>query len=232
MPFLNSKRRGGGRGYGRYARTDATTARTPADHTGQRPSVAPSTNASAPTRASRNATSGRPNPSSRSSPSVSFRATGVARRRRASRTRNSAPRHSGRSGCDGFRPLVGQRLSHLRGGVAGGRERRAKLGVRRLGAGRRRDAVRVLAREMEGVPEPVERDLGPHVVEPVGRGGVAVEARERMRELRPELAHLLGVPLRRRRVRRHSWRLEHCRSLVASRPRNAGADAHCARRRG
>ena len=174
----------------------------------------------------------RPNPSSRSSPSVSWRATGVARRSRASRTRNSAPRHSGSSGSTASAPWSVERLGHLRGRVAGGRERRAKLGVRRLGAGRRRDAVGVLAREMECVPEPAERDLGAHVVEPVGRGGVAVEARERVRELRPKLAHLLGVPLRRRRVRRHSWRLEHCRSLVASRPRNGGADAHCARRRG
>ena len=232
MPFLNEQTPGGG-AWLRTVREDRR-----ARPRARRPTRRARARASRPrrTRARRRARAGTRRAGARSCRRGARRASPSRDGRREAKPREphaeqrAAP--LGQQRLDGFRPLVGQRLGHLRGGVARGGERRAKLGVRRLGAGRRRDAVGVLAREVQCVAEPVERDLGAHVVEPVGRGGVAVEARERVRELRPELAHLLGVPLRRRRVRRHSWRLEHCRSLVASRPRNAGADAHCARRRG
>ena len=140
-----------GGGYGRYASTDAHTASTPAAQTGQSPSVAPATNASAPTSASRNATSGRAMPSSRTSPSVSRRAAGAARRSRASRTRNSAPRHSGSNGSTASAPWsVSASATSAVASRAAASD--GELGVRRLRAGRRserrrrarsRDAARI-----------------------------------------------------------------------------------------
>ena len=119
VPFPSDKRRGTGGGYGRYARTDAHTA----SDTG-RPRQAkarawrPATNASAPTSASRNATSG---PCNARRPELAERLLARCRRREAKpREPDSEQRAAplGQQRLDGFGALVGQRFGHLGGGVA------------------------------------------------------------------------------------------------------------------
>ena len=138
--------------------TDAQTASMPAAQTGQSPIVAPATNATRAAEreqereraAARSVAVARPRRPARRAPAARARS-------RASRTRKSAPRHSCSSGSTPAAPQIDDGLGDLGGRVARAAERVRELGVRRLGAGGRREAVRVLAREVQRVLQPPQR---------------------------------------------------------------------------
>ena len=95
----------------------------------------------------------------------------------------------------GLEAVLLQRLDELGGRVACACERCGELGVDGLDAGRRRDAVGVLAGDVEPVLKPLEGVVDVLVVEAGRIGREALQLRERPGEPGPERADLRRVPL-------------------------------------
>ena len=227
LPFLKSKRLGGGDGYGRYASTDAHTASTPADHTGQ------------------SAECGACNERERSEEREQerdqrARDSFVAAARRASRVALRAPRGEGaragpgtarraiRAATAGSRPRPGRRAP-LRPRRWRRAPPRATTGARHAPSprpaaarARRRARSRGAARSEAGRARLRRgRHRGGRVWRRSGLGARAC-ATSSVQSSPISSAYRSGDVV----SRRHSRRLEHCRSLVASLPRNARPGAY------
>ena len=173
----------------------------PAAQTGQAPIVAPATNATAPAEREQERDE-RPRELRRGPRRLATRGDRPAARGAAGRAARGRARRATRAAA-ARRPRRPSRhgLGDLGRRVARGSERVRELGVRGARAARRREAVRVLARETCSAYWSRRSDWhGVFVVEPVRLGGDRVEPRQRAREPSPELAERL-----RRTARRSRW---------------------------